>query len=75
MPLLLELYRFWTMEADHDEQLCPACGEPLLVGQNVAGFVNRWTRCYYVVHEWCEVPLHELLRKEQDDEYNLQFAG
>lgn len=75
MPVLLELYRFWTMEESGQQLLCPACGEPLQAGQDVAGFVDRWTRGYYVVHEWCEVPLHQLLQKEQEDARNLQFAS
>lgn len=75
MPVLLELYQFWTMGPCYQAQICPVCGEPLQPGQDVAGFINRWTRGYYVVHEWCEVPLHELLRKEQVNERNIQLAG
>lgn len=75
MPILLELHRFWAVQADAEVQLCPACGEPLLPGQQVAGFIDRWTGGYYAIHEWCEVPLHELLRREQEDGRDLQFAS
>ena len=75
MPMLLELYRFWTVQQGAQAELCPVCGHPLEPGQEVLGFVDRWTRGYYVVHEWCEAPLHELLRKEQEDDRNLQFAS
>lgn len=76
MPVLLELYCFWTYKAGGGlVQVCPACGEPLDAGQAVAGFTNRWTRLYYVVHEWCEVPLHALLTQEEQNERNIQATG
>lgn len=77
MPVLLELYRFWLYGGGdgEDEQICPACGELLEAGQTVTMFTNRWTRRYYIVHEWCEVPLHKLLTKEEIDERNLQTAS
>lgn len=75
MPVLLELYEFWTVEMSDRRcsgVLCPVCGRPLEPGQEAASFIDRWTRAYYVVHEECEVPLHELLTKEEADERDLQ---
>ena len=76
MTVLLELYRFWrVVDGQLEGRICPVCGHEFLYGQDVVSMLDRWTGRTYVVHEWCDQTLYELLTKEGRHEQHLRSAS